>query len=121
MSTSQSINLPTTAAQLRAATLAQLKPWARLINEQSTASTGTKAILRLSVNKEDLCQALANHLGIDLTAPVDSQPGATIPTLDPINEEINRRQWERVFGWAQAYLEKGEAFFDSSTPSGAFI
>ncbi|OCB88336.1 hypothetical protein A7U60_g4538 [Sanghuangporus baumii] len=125
MSTHQSFVPPSTAHQLNHANLNELKFWARKINEASMQLSGTKPIKSLSVRKEALAQALADHLGIDLSAPMaaDLPLDATDvkPDVSNIDRNIQQAQYDLMLSAYQAWNNREPYSFSSKDTSASAL
>ena len=101
---------PSTAAELLNANLNELKYWAREINKASLRDSRTKPIKNLSLPKDDLMRTLADHLGIDLSAPAVGQPSNDGPDIKPVIppsvRESTRRQYEFCLALGRAWANQ---------------
>ncbi|KAL5485568.1 hypothetical protein ACEPAI_8211 [Sanghuangporus weigelae] len=125
MSTHQSFVPPSTAHQLNHANLTELKFWARKINEASMQLSGTKSIKSLSVRKEALAQALADHLGIDLSAPMAGDLPLDAPDIKPdisnIDRNIQQAQYDLMLSAYQAWNNREPYSFSSNDASASAL
>ena len=110
---------PSTAAELRNATLKQLQHWARQINDTSSHHFGTKPIKTLKLPKEDLLKALADHLGIDLSIPATGQLSADgldiKPNITATARALTNDQWGDWLAWGHDWANQEPYMFSSDS------